>query len=960
MSSLSRLPRSAPVVVLAAACLMPAGCLAPAPRNFTAWILSGDEEVTPATPPRPENEVYSAARQRVQLSAALNETLALQLVLRAKTPPAGPFDLRISDLAGPGQILPAASTFTLYRVQYVRVDRFRSWYTGHTGRRAGPTLVPDRLVPWDAPRGGGPVTLAEDRNEIVWIDLRIPPAIPPGDYRGRIELRHAGTTVFASDVQVSVLPVALPGRRHLPMVCRIDPRPLLAAHVQWFGEGGAATAELDRNNPEDTRILPNVPAHSAATSLLRETLQLFHSHGTAPVLWASFPKLTVTGDREIEVQWEPYDQLVSGWLDGSAFADQTRLEVWPLPVSLDHPSAERYGGLDSPRYAAVLSAYLEECRRHFAQRGWLERAVLRPAPPAALSPSTVDGLRRITEVVRHDSGSSPLVAHLPARSLRGLGWQDAPAIDVSGVGIWAPPAMWFEPPAMEHERQLGRRTWLMPDHPPYSPSLDLEAPATDPRALPWIAYRYDIQGLWLEHAAEWAAPAGTALQPWTRAALIWPGEEYGVHARPLPSVRLKRLRQGLQDYELLRLLEDNGRRLLARELAEHVVRWAGTDACLDNLVSCAESGWPREPGIFALARTLMLRELAGEFEPNPAARQQQIAALSEWGVMLSQRQRIRLAVEGARLTVEADHLRAHIAVGVINGTNRPIQGCWRLPTPPPDWQALGEPQLAIEPGTRRSTVVPLRLAGLAYNADGVYPFELAFESDALETLRVPVRLAVAVCPVLDRAPVIDGRLTDWPLASSNTASDFRLWRPAAGGTGLESDDRPVARTQAFFGMDAEWLYAAVRCALPVGDAPVSRADNDVPIDGPIPWGQDVVEVLLDPRGAATGTSSDVYCLQVKPTGLLIARRGCRTEPPMGTSQPWHSGARAAVTLDQAAWFVELAVPLAALGPEARRVRVWGVNVTRLDARRGEYSSWAGARGYTYVPRALGNLIMLWP
>jgi hypothetical protein len=128
----------------------------------------------------------------------------------------------------------------------------------------------------------------------------------------------------------------------------------------------------------------------------------------------------------------------------------------------------------------------------------------------------------------------------------------------------------------------------------------------------------------------------------------------------------------------------------------------------------------------------------------------------------------------------------------------------------------------------------------------------------------------------------------------------------------------------------------------------------------MPWGEDVVEILIDPRGVASGTSSDLYCLQIKPSGLLVTRKGCRTEPPMGTSEAWPCGARAAVSVQRDDWVVELAVPLAAFGNEARRNRMWGFNLTRMDASRGEYSSWSGVHGACYSPAGLGNLIMLWP
>ena len=938
---------SALVLVLSAGCTL----LSP-PRTVAIWVVSGDEELTSDTPPDLENDIYSATRGEIHLKAALNETLGLQIGLRTTAPPAGPFEVGISDLVSGSDRLPARAVTSVYRVHYTRVESFRSWYPEHTGKPAVPTLVPDILVPWDAPRGGGPLTLADTRNEIIWVDLHVPATIAPGEYDGRLELRRTGDIrpVFACIIRLQVLPVALPDRRSLPVICRIDPRDLLTAHLRW-----------PRAAAEETRLLPTVPSHLAAVRLVNETMRLFQEHRTTPVLWASFPKFRPIGDRSVEVQWKEYDDLVSGWLDGSAFPDRVRLEAWPVPATLDYPSAERNGGFDTPGYARLLAAYLQECQRHFTERGWLDRAFLRACPPEPQSQAVVDRVRRLAGIERQSETRFPVIAHLPARSLRGLGQSDAPEIDLPGVGILAPPAMWYEPTAMSREQKLGRKAWFMPDYPPYSGSLAVAAPATDARILPWQAYRYGTEALWIEHAAEFGptTPAASAMEPWAGTGLIYPAEEYGLRDRPLASLRLKRLQRGLQDYELLKLLEDNGKRLLARQLTRQVVRWAGTDACVDNLLNCRGTGWPRQASVLRLARTLMLQELAGEFEPDPQARQRQIASLSQWGLMMTQAERVSATIAGVRLTAEAESLRAAVLASVLNATNRPLQGSWSLPAPPPDWQQVAPVVTNVEPGTRRPARIELNVPGLAYNIDGVYPFDLAFETAALGTLRVPARLAVAVCPLLETSPTIDGKLTDWPLASSNAAGDFRLCRTSAESAASHTDS-PALPTRAFFGLDHEHLFVAVRCTLKPGEAPVWQADNTITLDGAIPWGQDVVEILIDPSGVATGTSRDLYCLQIKPSGLLVARRGCRTEPPMGASEPWSCGAQVAVSVQQDACIVELAVPLSAFGPEVRRSRVWGVNVTRLDARRGEYSSWSGARGYCYTPESLGNLIMLWP
>lgn len=941
------------LALVSLALVLSTGCALPgASRNVSFWIVSGDEELAADTPPSLENDIYSAARGEVRLQAALNETFDLQIALHTAAPPAGPFDVRITDLTGPAETLPAASVTTLYRIQYARVEQFRSWFASAAARPATPGLFPDIAVPWRAARGGGPVTLADRRNEIIWADVHVPATATPGEYSGRIEVRRGrdATPVFTCQLRLEVLPVALPDRRGLAVICRLDAQDLLTRHLRW-----------PRTAPEELHLLPTLPNHSAAVQLVNQTMETFQEHRTTPVLWGSFPKFRPIGEREVEVDWADYDQLVTPWLDGSGFHDRVRLEAWAVPATLDYPSAERNGGLESPRYARLLAAYLQECRRHFAERGWLERAFVRLAPPEPLTSGAVNQARRITGIVRQSEAGLPVVAHLPARSLRGLGWHEAPPIELPDVQIWAPPAMWYEPAAMERERKLGKRTWFMPDYPPYSGALTVEGPAADGRIIAWQAYRYGADAVWIEHAAKIGdtASSGSALTPWLAGGLIYPGEQYGVGDRPLASLRLKRLRRGLQDYALLRLLEDNGKRLLAQTLAGQIVRWACTDACLDNLVSCKETGWPRQTAVLRLARTLMLQELAGQFEPNPTARQRQIDGLSQWGLMMNQAERVVATVNGVRLSTATETLRADVFGSVLNTTNRPLEGRWLLPVPPPGWQQAAEVVTSLDAGTRRPVQLELSMTGLAYNIDGVYPFELAFNTAALGTFRVPARLAVAVCPMLDTAPTVDGRLDDWPLASNNAAGDFRLCRLSQAAVAAGTD-LPALGTQAYCAMDRAHLYVGVRCRLKPGEPPVARADNTITIDGALPWGQDVVEVLIDPRGVATGTSSDLYCVQVKPTGLLVARKGCRTEPPMGTSETWPCGARVAVNIERDHWVVELAIPLTAFGAEARRNRVWGLNITRLDARHGEYSSWSGARGYCYTPAALGNLIMLWP
>lgn len=920
--------------------MMPGGPGGP----LTVWVVSGGREITTDSEPLLENEIYSASRKTVELTAAINDTVAIQLGLRTVNPPAGPFNIQLTDLEGPRGKLPARSAVSIYRVHYTRVERFGSWYPARTGESTTPKNFPDILVPWDAPRGGGPLRLDQKRNEIIWIDLHVPPTTEPGVYTGRLDISGTlgGGSVFSRELRLTVVPVAIPSERTLPLLCRVDPRDLLVEHLNW-----------PRVSAEETRIMPHTPSHQAAKRLIDATMRLFHEHRATPLLWAAFPKYRLSGTRSVTIDWQAYDQLVTGWLDGDAFDDQVGLARWLIPASAQYPNAERNGGFGSARYARLLAAYLAECNRHFAERGWLDRSFLRLTPPGELTQDAIDRVRRTTGIVRQSETRLPFVAHLPVRSLRAFGWFNAATIETPEVDIWAPPARWYEPDALQRERGLGKQAWFVPDLPPYSASSAVEAPATDAGILAWQAYRYGVDAIWIEHAAE-VKHAKRTYSTDSSDPLIYPGVNYGLIDRPVPSIRLKRLRRGLLDYELLRLLERRGKPLLATRTVEQLVRWAFTDACEENLLSTRETGWPDNAYALWLARRVLLQELVNEFAPSRVGRDRQVGNLADWGSVMNQATQVQARVRGVRLESTE---RARIYANISNETRRALEGVWQFPSLPVGWTPVGKLTTGVGPHGRSAATIELELKSLTYNLNGVYPFQMLFDTQAAGAFAAPGRLAIATCPLIDKSPTIDGDLSDWMLAYNNVAGDFRLVR----GDGPTRDTRgPTLPTQAFFCMDRERLYVAIRCDLKRGEQPLWRADNTVPLDGAIPWGQDVVEILLDPHNTHQGTGDDIYCLQIKPSGLLVARRGCLTDPPMNRSELWQSGTRVAVSMQPDAWIVEVAVPLSSLGRAAQRNRIWGCNVTRLDARRGEYSSWSGARGYTYAPHLLGNLVLLRP
>jgi hypothetical protein len=109
------------------------------------------------------------------------------------------------------------------------------------------------------------------------------------------------------------------------------------------------------------------------------------------------------------------------------------------------------------------------------------------------------------------------------------------------------------------------------------PSYMVDRPSTRARALEWISFQVGATGELYYQVAEMLSTAwtnqyayggngdGTLLYPGTVSAI---GGSTGV---PLPSMRLKLIRQGMQDYEWLKGVGDAGDAPFAREVAREVI-----------------------------------------------------------------------------------------------------------------------------------------------------------------------------------------------------------------------------------------------------------------------------------------------------------------------------------------------------------------------------------------------------
>lgn len=560
------------------------------PAGLTWWTTHALEKVRPGD--RPGNG------GPVELAAAGNEFEPFQLVLRAHDRPARGLDVELTDLTaedGSGEIL--SRNGTVYLQRYLRLDTPSS-VDGAAGEWPDP-LVPrvDRYA--GERRSAFPFDLEPGRNQPLWIELYVPPGTAPGRYRGEVRVTAAGEPRAAVPVGLRVWGFDLPST---------------ASFATSYGLSGPAVLKLHRGRYTGEEDLFEIVGRYREAAL-RHRLSL---HGGSMV-----PPPARFEDGRAELDWSRYDREVEALLDGTVFTDGEALPG-ARATSIDVTTPPDLTDDERVLYWGAWAA-------HFRERGWLERLFLY-LPDEPQGPDDYPEVLRIARLARRaDPELRTLVTEQLAPELGG-------AIDLwvtlvncleerPGVGSYCEETV--PRPAYRAAERRGARLWWYQSCVSHGcdtvggraytgwPSYVIDSSAVAHRIMPWLAFTFGVQGELYYNTVE-AYLRGQ--DPWEDirthggngdGTLFYPGTPErigGATHVPVPSLRLKLIREGLEDYEYLALMADRGGGDLARSRARSVA--PGTFR------------WERDPAALYRAREALGRALERSSE-TPADRRQE-------------------------------------------------------------------------------------------------------------------------------------------------------------------------------------------------------------------------------------------------------------------------------------------------------------------------------------------------
>jgi len=407
--------------------------------------------------------------------------------------------------------------------------------------RTAPGLFPDPLFE------DNPFRVEANQTTPVWITVYAPAHTAPGIYRGRLTLASNGRPLASIPFEVKVASATVPARRSLAV-----------SNWFYFNEDVLAPYFDVKDQPERLwDLLANVSrvlASHGQNVFLTPVLALTDARVNGAALSYDFSRL----DRFIDIVTKTGAMEI---IEGSHLLERDGGYDGPLKVPaflVEEGQARRYRfDINDPRAEAQLKSFLVALYNHLAAKGWLSRYTQHVLDePHGREPAAY---LRYSKIVRTNMPKVPIIDAFDQEAKGWLG--NATDIKVLQLGK-------FDNSLDVIREHVGRGgeawyyTCLFPGG--AYPNRFIDYPLLKTRLLPWLNFRFELSGYLHWGANSWGpnpfeitelglevgAPTSGAL-PAGDAFITYPSRRAN---SVLSSIRLEAMREGIEDYELLRAL----------------------------------------------------------------------------------------------------------------------------------------------------------------------------------------------------------------------------------------------------------------------------------------------------------------------------------------------------------------------------------------------------------------------
>ena len=526
------------------------GTSSPALAAMSASVVRETQKIRPADP-------APAASSAIALSCAENEFCAFQVAVTATGSAVTVNDVSVTGFTGPAGATLDGAAALVYREGFLDVTT-PSNASGATGQ------WPDPLIPkvddfYGETRNAFPAAVPAGQTQAFWVELHVPAVQAPGIYTGSVTVTTSDGTSVELTVSIHVRGFSLPSTSSLGSAYGFDWDAPCIGHFGGYGPPSCDDAQLE------------------ALNALYFQDALNHRITISELVYAP-PIANGAGD------FTTFDGLYGPFLDGTVLTGNDQLAGAKITEIM-------YTG---DRVAASYTAWAT----HFKANGWFDRVFdyTCDEPPNGCAWTDIPARAAIVHA------GDPLFRTLTTTSI-----QEATANGVlPSLDILVPIINYMygasDDPYPGNQRSQydafvatpNALLWLYQSCEPSSscnpgtvggstgwPTLFIDEPAMSNRVMQWMDFAYQVTtDLYYDTTYAMDQPAEDAWQTQYEfgnngdGSIFYPGKPSligGTHDIPIESLRMKMLREGMQDYEYLHLLVTLGDGAFAQaELAKVV------------------------------------------------------------------------------------------------------------------------------------------------------------------------------------------------------------------------------------------------------------------------------------------------------------------------------------------------------------------------------------------------------
>lgn len=502
--------------------------------------------VDPLVKVLPNTEVSAQHAGSVKVEMVRNEYESAQLVITTSTD-IDNLTVSVSDLEGASRVVPRAEARFL---GFVPVKGGTPDTPEEHLVAKPPADIPDPILESRA------IGVKAGRNQPVWLTIYAPKRCKPGTYVGNVRVASESGAISVP-LEVTVHPVTLPDDRTLFL-------------TNWFSTGNVAGGHgLQKWTEPYWKMLEayaRVMAEHRQNVIITPIMELIKGRDDG--------KGNLTFDFSLFDRWvELFKKAgVIGYIEGGHLGGRSEWEAkdfnasWPEIIGPDgkvKPNPSVTVTSDEERH--FLSQFLPALQKHLDEKGWtdvyFQHLCDEPIPPNA------ESYKKLSAMVREFAPKLRIIDASMCTEIAG-------ALD-----IWVPQPPEYEAKQtfFEERKKAGDDVWFYTCLSPKGKYMNrfIDYPLIETRLLHWMNFKYDLSGYLHWGFNYWQGDPFTVLEPgWGGGTYLPPGDSHIVYPGkrgPMSSIRLEALRDGVEDYELLRLLakKDESK---AREICDSVVR----------------------------------------------------------------------------------------------------------------------------------------------------------------------------------------------------------------------------------------------------------------------------------------------------------------------------------------------------------------------------------------------------